>query len=83
MSNSEIVNAVAEADRWLESHRVSEAWRTMSRLRDTLVRYAADSRTARAEAWDEGHEAAIDQAGEQWFAAWSEDTNPYRQGADQ
>lgn len=31
---------VEEADHWLNSHRVSETWRTMNRLRDTLVRIA-------------------------------------------
>lgn len=36
-----IASVVEEADRWLESHRVSENWRTMNRLRDTLVRTAS------------------------------------------
>lgn len=39
---SEIEAAIREADEWLNSHRVSETWRTMNRLRDTLVRRAAE-----------------------------------------
>jgi len=34
------VNIIAEADRWLESHKHNETWGTMSRLRDELVRVA-------------------------------------------
>lgn len=38
-----------------------------------------DLRKARAEAWDEGHDAATDAAPEDvWFGAWSFTTNPYR-----
>ena len=39
MSDEEHIDSVVrEADEWLNSHRVSETWRTMNRLRDTLVR---------------------------------------------
>jgi hypothetical protein len=38
MNHTELV--IKEADEWLESHRVSETWRTMNRLRDELVRVA-------------------------------------------
>lgn len=34
----EITSAVVEADEWLTEHRVSESWRVINRLRDTLVR---------------------------------------------
>jgi len=35
-----VADAVAEADAWLNTHRVNDTWRTMNRLRDTLVRQA-------------------------------------------
>lgn len=47
MSN-EIENAVKEADDWLETHRRSEAWSVITRLRDTLVR-VQDAQNARTE----------------------------------
>lgn len=41
MSDEEhIASVVREADEWLNSHKVTETWRTMNRLRDTLVRTA-------------------------------------------
>lgn len=32
---------VTEADAWLNGHRVSDAWRTMNRVRDELVRISS------------------------------------------
>lgn len=40
---------------------------------------AAEVAAAKAEAWDEGWEAAVDEApGDIWFDEWTHDANPYR-----
>lgn len=37
-----IVNAIREADLWMNTHRVNDTWRTVNRLRDTLARAEMD-----------------------------------------
>lgn len=45
---------------------------------------AAARREGQAEAWDEGHDAATDEAPDGvWPDAWIDAHNPYRQEADQ
>ena len=41
-SAAQVQAAVREADEWLAEHRVSESWRVINRLRDTLVRTTDD-----------------------------------------
>ena len=38
---TDIERAVKEADEYMAEHRVTEAWRVIRRLRDTLVRSAS------------------------------------------
>lgn len=45
MSETIAEKVIAEGDAWLNSHRVSETWRTMNRLRDQLVREASGPTT--------------------------------------
>ena len=52
-----IESVIREADAWLECHKVTETWRTMNRLRDTLVRLAGQSQGAKSAAFDEGWKA--------------------------
>lgn len=51
--------ALDEADRWLESHKVTDTWRTMNRLRDTFVRVLG-TRPDPADVWDKAARAAND-----------------------
>lgn len=44
MSDTEHVESVIkEADAWLSTHRVTDTWRTMNRLRDALVRSVSNN----------------------------------------
>lgn len=38
ISDREILDAVNTADEWMTEHRVTESWRMISRLRNTIVR---------------------------------------------
>lgn len=45
--SNEVMAAVVEADTYMTEHRVTESWRTISRLRDALVRLADAKGTLR------------------------------------
>ena len=86
-----IESVIREADAWLECHKVTETWRTMNRLRDTLVRLAGQSQGAKSAAFDSQLNEAKAQA---WDDGWNsragydatpdvdepEACNPYRKG---
>ena len=72
-----VAAVVAEADRWLESHRKSETWSTMNRLRDTLVRVSSQSKRssdARASGYSDGHDDG-------YAEGWQVGYNSGREGA--
>lgn len=89
-----IESVIREADAWLECHKVTETWRTMNRLRDTLVRLAGQSQgaksaafdsqlnEAKAQAWDDGFTRGFYDplAGADGDASESGAANPYRKG---